>query len=189
MKKNNKPYTCPVDVLPPTPIHMDSALNDVKNKIKVVNKSPNELPTRVDEGSSGMDVRAWCRNENFMGDGADWDEENKCIRIFSGGRAAIPTGLYFELPKGYEIQVRPRSGLAIKNGISVLNTPGTIDESFRGEVCVILVNFSNEPFEIHTGERIAQLVIQKVEKVQLEEVDELSETERGDGGFGHSGVK
>lgn len=155
--------------------------------MKVVNKSPNELPTRVTEGSAAMDVRAWCQNENFMADGADWDEESKCIRIFSGGRALIHTGLYFEVPEGYEMQVRPRSGLAIKNGIQV--HLGTLDSDYRGELGVIMYNFSSEPFEVHTGDRIAQVVINKIEKVQLQEVDELSETDRADGGFGHSGIK
>ena len=104
-------------------------------------------------------------------------------------RTLIPTGLYMALPAGYEAQVRPRSGLAIKHGITVLNTPGTIDADYRGEVCVILINLSNEPFVINDGERIAQMVIAKHEQPELVQVDVLDETERGAGGFGHSGRK
>jgi len=192
MKKKNEPETCPVDLIPEVKHNLAYQPENNTNmlvSLKVVNKSPNKLPTRADNGSSGYDVRAWCRNENFMGDKAEWDDVNKSIRIFSGGRAAIPTGLYFEIPEGWELQVRPRSGLAIKNFVSVINTPGTIDASYRGEVCVILANFSDEPFEIHTGDRIAQLVLQKVETINFEEVDDLSTTERSDGGFGHSGIK
>lgn len=104
-------------------------------------------------------------------------------------RCLIPTGLYMALPKGYEAQVRPRSGLAIKRGITVLNTPGTIDADYRGEVCVILINLSSEPFVIEDGERIAQMVIARHEQAEWEQVEVLDETERGAGGFGHSGVK
>jgi dUTP pyrophosphatase len=103
-------------------------------------------------------------------------------------RALIPTGLFIELPEGYEAQVRPRSGLAIKNGITVLNTPGTIDADYRGEVKVILINLSNEPFTIQNGDRIAQMVIAKYEKITWKQVEQLSETERGAGGFGSSGI-
>ena len=104
-------------------------------------------------------------------------------------RKLIPTGLYIELPDGFEAQIRPRSGLAIKNGISIVNSPGTIDADYRGEIKVILVNLSDENFEIVNGERICQMVIQRYEKISLEEVDVLSETTRGDGGFGHTGTK
>ena len=104
-------------------------------------------------------------------------------------RALIPTGLYIELPDGYEARVRPRSGLALKKGVTVLNSPGTIDSDYRGEIKVIMINLSNETTVINTGERIAQMIIAKYEKVTLKEVDELSETERGEGGFGHTGVK
>ena len=104
-------------------------------------------------------------------------------------RRMVPTGLYMALPEGYEAQVRPRSGLALKHGITVLNTPGTIDADYRGEVGVVLVNLSNEPFSIEPGERIAQMVIAKYEQVELEEVEMLDETERGAGGYGHSGTK
>lgn len=104
-------------------------------------------------------------------------------------RAMVPTGLYIELPEGYEAQIRPRSGLAAKHGISIVNAPGTIDADYRGEIRVILVNLSNEPFTIVKGERIAQMVVARFEKVQWEEVDELSSSERGAGGFGSTGVK
>lgn len=104
-------------------------------------------------------------------------------------RKLIPTGLYIALPQGYEAQVRPRSGLALKHGISVLNSPGTIDADYRGEICVILVNLSEEPFIVNDGERIAQMVIARHEQAEWEQVDVLDETERGAGGFGHSGVK
>ena len=104
-------------------------------------------------------------------------------------RALIPTGLYIELPDGYEAQVRPRSGLALKKGVTVLNSPGTIDSDYRGEIKVIMINLSNDTTVINTGERIAQLIISKFEKVVFKEVDALNETERGEGGFGHTGVK
>lgn len=132
MKKKSEPYTCPVDVLPPSN-NTHFVAYDVNNNpnlgvcMKVVNKSPNDLPTRATEGSAAMDVRAWCQNENFMADGAEWDEKSKCIRIFSGGRALIHTGLYFEIPQNYVLQVCSRSGLAIKSGIQVYNAPGLLD--------------------------------------------------------------
>lgn len=190
-KKSEKPETCPVDLFPSTHYVAYDENNNPGHGIfmKVVNKSPNSLPTRATEGSAAMDVRAWCQNENFMADGAEWDEESKCIRIFSGGRALIHTGLYYELPKGYVMQVCSRSGLAIKNGIQVLNSPGLLDSDYRGELGVILINFSDEPFEVHTGDRIAQIMITKYETLEQKEVEELSETDRADGGFGHSGVK
>ena len=111
------------------------------------------------------------------------------ITLAPMARALVPTGLFMALPAGYEAQVRPRSGLAIKKGVTVLNTPGTIDADYRGEVCVILINLSQEPFVINDGERIAQMIIAKHEQPQLVEVSVLDETERGAGGFGHSGVK
>ena len=141
---------------------------------KIVNKSSNATPAYATAQSAGMDLRA--------------NLESPVI-LKPMERAMIPTGLFIELPVGYEAQVRPRSGLAAKHGITVLNTPGTIDADYRGEIKVILVNLSNEAFEIQHGERIAQMVIAKHETVQWEEVDTLSETERGAGGFGSSGVK
>ena len=141
---------------------------------KIVNKSSNATPAYATEQSAGMDLRA---------------NLEAPIVLTPMERAMIPTGLFIELPVGYEAQVRPRSGLAAKHGITVLNTPGTIDADYRGEIKVILVNLSSEAFEIQHGERIAQMVIAKHESVRWEEVETLSETERGAGGFGSSGVK
>ena len=141
---------------------------------KIVNKSTNATPAYATAQSAGMDLRANLESP---------------ITLKPMERTMIPTGLFIELPVGYEAQVRPRSGLAAKHGITVLNTPGTIDADYRGEIKVILVNLSSEPFEIQHGERIAQMVIAKHETVQWEEVEILSDTERGAGGFGSSGVK
>lgn len=141
---------------------------------KIVNKSKNATPAYATAQSAGMDLRA---------------DLQESLIINPLERKMVPTGLFIELPVGYEAQVRPRSGLAAKHGITVLNSPGTIDADYRGEIKVILVNLSNEPFEIQNGERIAQMVIAKHETVQWTEVDELSDTERGAGGFGSSGVK
>ena len=143
-------------------------------KIKVVNKGHQPLPQYATRLSAGMDLRA------------NIDEP---ITLKPLERRLIPTGLHIALPEGYEAQVRPRSGLAIKHGITVLNTPGTIDADYRGEVCVILVNLSDEPFVITDGERIAQMVIARHEQAEWEPVEVLPETERGAGGFGHSGTK
>ena len=141
-------------------------------KIKIVNKSSHALPTYETEQSAGVDLRA------------NLDEE---IHIKSLERVLVKTGLYIQLPNGYEAQVRPRSGLALKKGISVLNSPGTIDADYRGEIGVILVNLSTEEFTIANGDRIAQLVIAKHEQAQWVTVEELSETTRGEGGFGSTG--
>ena len=141
---------------------------------KIVNKSTNATPAYATAQSAGMDLRANLESP---------------ITLKPMERAMIPTGLFIELPVGYEALVRPRSGLAAKHGITVLNTPGTIDADSRGEIKVILINLSTEPFEIQHGERIAQMVIAKHETVQWEEVEVLSDTERGAGGFGSSGVK
>lgn len=142
-------------------------------KVKIINRSRHQLPSYATELSAGMDLRA------------NLDEP---IELQPLQRALVPTGLFMALPEGYEAQVRPRSGLAIKKGITVLNSPGTIDADYRGEVCVILVNLSNEPFTITDGERIAQMVIARHEQVAWCECDVLDETERGAGGFGHTGV-
>ena len=142
--------------------------------VKVINKGKQQLPAYATKQSAGMDLRA-----NI--------EEAFVLKPLE--RRLVPTGLYMALPEGYEAQVRPRSGLALKHGITVLNTPGTIDADYRGEVGVVLVNLSNEPFSIEPGERIAQMVIAKYEQVELEEVEILDETERGAGGYGHSGTK
>ena len=143
-------------------------------KIKIVNRGRQQLPAYATELSAGMDLRA------------NIDES---ITLNPMERRIIPTGLYMALPSGYEAQVRPRSGLALKHGITVLNSPGTIDADYRGEIGVLLVNLSNEPFVITEGERIAQMVIARHEQGQFEEVDQLDQTERGEGGYGHTGVK
>ena len=142
-------------------------------KVKIVNKSAFDTPFYATEKSAGMDIKA-----NI--------EEPIVLRPLQ--RAMVPTGLYIALPESTEAQIRPRSGLAAKHGITVLNTPGTIDADYRGEVKVILVNLSNEPFVVNPGERIAQLVVARYEKVEWEEVEVLDDTERGTGGFGSTGV-
>ncbi len=143
-------------------------------KVQIINKSKHALPAYATVASAGMDLRA---------------NLSEPIVLKPLQRCIVPTGLYMALPIGYEAQVRPRSGLAIKKGITVLNTPGTIDADYRGEVCVILVNLSSEEFVIEDGERIAQMVIARHEQVEWQSVEILDETERGAGGFGHSGVK
>lgn len=142
-------------------------------KVKIINKSKHALPCYATPLSAGMDIRA---------------NIDAPITLEPLERKLIPTGLYIELPQGYEAQIRPRSGLAIKKGISILNSPGTIDADYRGEICVILINLSNETFIIEDGERICQMVIAKHEQVNWEEVKILGETERGAGGFGHTGI-
>jgi len=143
-------------------------------KVQIINRSHHPLPQYATPLSAGVDLRANIESP---------------IELRPMERKLIPTGLFMALPPGYEAQVRPRSGLAIKHGITVLNTPGTIDADYRGEVCVILVNLSDEPFVIADGERIAQMVIARHEQAEWESVEVLSETERGAGGFGHSGTK
>ena len=142
-------------------------------KLNIVNKSNNAMPAYETINSAGMDLRA------YLPDGE--------LVIKPMQRALVPTGLFMEIPVGYEGQVRPRSGLAIKSGITVLNSPGTIDADYRGEVKVILINLSDVDFVIKSGDRIAQLVIAKHEQMEVVEVETLSETERGAGGFGHTG--
>ena len=141
-------------------------------KVKIVNKSHHALPSYATAGSSGLDIKA------FLSDP---------ISILPLQRILVPTGLFVEIPNNFEIQIRPRSGLAIKQGITCLNTPGTIDADYRGEIEVILINLSNEPQTILDGDRIAQMVLQQVEKANWEEVMELENTARGEGGFGHTG--
>ena len=143
-------------------------------KVQIINKSHHPLPQYATPQSAGMDLRA---------------NLDSPITLQPMQRTLVPTGLYMALPAGFEAQVRPRSGLAIKKGITVLNSPGTIDADYRGEVCVILVNLSSEPFVINDGERIAQMVIARHEQPEIIQVTELDETERGAGGFGHSGTK
>ena len=142
-------------------------------KVKVVNKSNNALPAYETKNSAGMDLRA------YLPEGP--------VTLQPMQRALIPTGLYIEIPEGYEGQVRPRSGLAFKHGITVLNTPGTLDADYRGELKQILINLSDQPFVINNGDRIAQIVFARCEQAEMVEVEELSETERGAGGFGHTG--
>ena len=145
-----------------------------KIRIEVINNSEYDLPSYATELSAGLDLRA-----NIT--------ESKTIDTLE--RCLIPTGLKIGLPEGFEAQIRPRSGLALKHGITVLNSPGTVDADYRGEIGVILVNLSDKPFTINPGERIAQMVIARHEQAQFVEVDSLSESERGEGGFGHTGVK
>ena len=145
-----------------------------KVKVKIINKSSNALPEYATPLSAGMDLRA---------------NISESIILQPLERRLIPTGIFLQLPEGYECQIRPRSGLALKHGITVLNSPGTIDADYRGEVCVILANMSSQPFTIEKGERICQMVVARHESVDWDEVDVLDETERGAGGFGHTGTK
>lgn len=143
-------------------------------KIKIVNRSSHALPAYETMASAGMDLRANLQQP---------------VTLKSLERAVIPTGLYMELPVGFEAQVRPRSGLAAKKGVTVLNTPGTIDADYRGEIGIILVNLSNEPFTVEDGDRVAQMVIARHERAEWETTEALSETSRGSGGFGSTGKK
>ena len=141
--------------------------------VKIINKSDNQLPAYETSSSAGMDLRA------YLPEGP--------ITLKPMQRMLIPTGLFMEIPEGYEGQVRPRSGLAIKSGITVLNTPGTIDADYRGEVKIILINLSDTDFVINSGDRVAQIVFAKCEQMEVVNVETLSDTERGTGGFGHTG--
>ena len=143
-------------------------------KVQIVNKSRHELPEYATGQSAGMDLRA---------------NIDTPITLKPLQRCLVPTGLYIALPDGYEAQVRPRSGLALKFGVTVLNSPGTIDADYRGEIRVIMVNLSSEDFVVNDGDRIAQIVVARYEQIEWSDVDVLDETERGDGGFGHSGRK
>ncbi|MCI4670644.1 MAG: dUTP diphosphatase [Bacteroidia bacterium] len=142
-------------------------------EVKLVNKSSNPLPHYATAGSAGVDLYA---------------NNDEPITLSSLERTLVPTGLYMELPLGFEAQIRPRSGLAIRHGISLVNTPGTIDSDYRGEIKIIMVNLSKEDFTIQKGERIAQMVITRHEQVSWKEVSDLSDTDRGSGGFGHTGT-
>ena len=146
--------------------------NDIT--VKVVNKSGNELPRYSTPDSAGMDLRA---------------SLSEPVTLAPMQRALIPTGIYIALPQGYECQIRPRSGLALKHGVTVLNSPGTIDADYRGEIGVILVNLSDKPFVVNNGERICQMVVARYDCVAWQQVETLDETERGAGGFGHTGVE
>ena len=168
-------------------------------KVAIINKSTNQLPQYETPASAGMDIRADFSRVSIDNPIKVWGESEiifageahskTLLRLEPGARALIPTGIFTDIPAGYEVQLRPRSGLAIKKGISVLNTPGTIDADYRGEVCVILVNLSSEDFVVEDGERIAQMVIARHEQAEWQEVEVLDETERGAGGFGHTGKK
>ena len=149
-------------------------------KVQVVNKSSNPLPKYSTEYSAGMDLRANLKDE---------EGNDEVISIAPGKRVLIPTGLYLSIPYGYEGQIRPRSGLALKYGITVLNTPGTIDADYRGEIKVCLINLSNDTFDVHHGDRIAQLVLAKVSLIEWNEVESLDESDRGQGGLGSTGIK
>lgn len=140
--------------------------------IKIINQSDNPLPEYATPGASGMDIRSFLPAP---------------VVLQPLERSLIPTGLFVEIPKGYEIQVRPRSGLAVKQGLTCLNTPGTIDSDYRGEIKVILINLSGEPQTVQPGERIAQMVVQRVEQAQWEATEKISVTSRNEGGFGHTG--
>jgi dUTP pyrophosphatase len=141
-------------------------------QIKIVNTSANPLPQYATKGASGMDIRAAL---------------DTALALQPLERHLIPTGLFVEIPEGYEIQIRPRSGLAVKQGITCLNTPGTIDSDYRGEIKIILINLSSEEQVIHPGDRVAQMIIQKTERVEFEQVEILNNSERAAGGFGHTG--
>lgn len=144
-----------------------------KVTVKIINKSSNPLPSYSTTSSAGMDLRA---------------NLSEPITLNPLERALVPTGIFIELPQGYECQIRPRSGLALKHGISLVNTPGTIDADYRGEIGVILINLSNEPFVVNHGERICQMVVTNYSQVNWCEVESLDDSERGAGGFGHTGV-
>jgi len=141
--------------------------------IRIINRSKNTLPAYETIHSAGMDLRA---------------DLESTVLLNPMERKLIPTGLHIELPEGYEAQIRPRSGLAYKHGISIVNSPGTVDADYRGEIKVLLINLSTEPFEINTGDRIAQMVVSKHEKVEWQQVEILNKTTRGAGGYGHTGV-
>ena len=142
-------------------------------QVQIINKSPHVLPAYQTAGSSGMDLRAWL---------------SEPVTLQPMARKLIPTGLYIALPAGFEAQIRPRSGLAIKKGLSLINTPGTIDSDYRGEIMVAMINLGNEEQVISDGERIAQMIVSKYEVVKWESVEVLEDTARGAGGFGHSGI-
>lgn len=143
-------------------------------KVKIINKSENPLPQYSTKSSAGMDLRA---------------NLSESVLLKPLERKLIPTGIFIELPDGYECQIRPRSGLALKSGIAVLNTPGTIDADYRGEIGIILVNLSSEPFVVNNGDRICQMVVARHSTVEWESVEVLEESERSSGGFGHTGIK
>jgi dUTP pyrophosphatase len=142
--------------------------------VEIINKSPHTLPAYQTTGSAGMDMKAWLQEP---------------VTLQPMERRLIPTGMYIALPEGYEAQIRPRSGIAIKRGLTLINTPGTIDSDYRGEIMIAMINLSTEPQVIEDGERIAQVIIAKYEQIAWQQVSQLGETVRGAGGFGHSGTR
>lgn len=159
-------------------------------KIPVVNKSTNELPQYAHSSDAGFDFRAdinGIENDKFLFNSI-YNPVDQNLIINPGGRALIPTGLHMAIPEGYELQVRPRSGLALKYGISILNTPGTIDSGYIGNIGIIVINHGDKPFMIYQGDKIAQGVFNKIVTVSFENVNTLEETSRGEGGFGHTGI-
>jgi dUTP pyrophosphatase len=159
-------------------------------KVQIINNSKNPLPKYAKPGDAGMDLMADLTGikEEYMSFSI-YDEEAKVITIFPGGRALIPTNIHIAVPEGYELQIRPRSGSALKYGITVLNTPGTIDSGYRNSIGVILINLGEEDFNVNQGDRIAQAVLEAFVSVEWELVEELSDSDRGMGGFGHTGTK
>jgi dUTP pyrophosphatase len=157
-------------------------------KVQVVNQSNNNLPEYANEGDAGMDLRASFKNINDKFFYGAMLEKGK-LYIEKGGRCLVPTDLFVAIPEGYELQIRPRSGLALKQGVTVLNTPGTIDSGYRGNIGVIVMNNGRATVMIEEGDRIAQAVLNKHEKIEWEQVESLDDTERSTGGFGHSGTK
>lgn len=157
--------------------------------IEIVNNSKNPVPEYAHPNDAGMDIRAdFSHPDDIKGDKCSWDEKSQTFYIWSGGRACIPTGLHIAIPAGYMIQICPRSGLAINKGITITNAPGIIDCGYKNEIGVILHNLSDEPFEIRQGDRIAQMILSKVETIKWQSVNELTGEDRG-GGFGSSGIE
>lgn len=159
--------------------------------IDVINKGANPLPTFTKEGDACVDLRADFTNgfNDDLGTGAAWDNVSKCVRLFSGGRCIIPTGLYTAFDPNFKLEIVSRSGLAIKNGIIVCNSPGTVDSGYRNEIGVILINLSDDDFEIRQGDRIAQAALVPIVRFKWNPVDKLEESDRSTGGFGSSGIK
>lgn len=168
-------------------VAFDATLNSsIRRVLPVEIKTKFEIPTYESDGAAGMDVKACLKTAK---DGSENEFEAYDLILKPGERVLVPTGIFLAIPQGYEAQVRPRSGLALKKGITVLNSPGTIDSDYRGEVGVILINHGNEDFHIQDGDRIGQLVFNQVLQVSFTRVEELSSTQRGSGGFGSTGVK
>lgn len=165
-------------------------MSRIKPNVQIINKSSNPTPKYARSGDVGMDLMADFTNgfDDSLGEGVAWDDESKCLRIFSGGRCLVPTGIYTSFDEGYELQIRSRSGRSIKEGLIVLNAPGTIDPGYRDEIKIIIMNLGSEPVEIYQGDRIAQMVLNKIEFIKWCEVEILEGENRG-GGFGSTGNK